>query len=274
MMKEKRMLVGKLIRIERILDRRTGKTIIVPLDHGATVGPIAGVADYKRTVDGISEGGANAVLMHKGLVRAGHRGGGKDIGLIVHVSASTALAPDPNAKIHVCDVEEAIMMGADAVSIHVNLGAPTEKEMLQEFGRISKECYGWGMPLVAMVYTRGPKIKNEYDPKLVAHAARLGAELGADVVKVNYTGSPETFETVVRGCPVPVVIAGGEKTETDRELVEMVAGAIQAGAGGASIGRNVFQHKSPKGIVEVMSALVHEGASVEAAMEMLKEKGL
>lgn len=251
-------MIGKEIRLERIMNRDTGRTIIVPMDHGITLGPIKGLIDMKSTINSIVEGGANAIILHKGMVRSGHRGKGKDIGLIIHLSASTSLSIDPNAKVEVCTVEEAIQLGADAVSIHVNLGADTESEMLKHFGKVSKECMRWGMPLVAMMYTRGKNIKNEYDVKVVKHAARVGAELGADIVKVNYTGSPETFSEVVNGCPVPVIIAGGEKMETDEQVLEMVEGAIKAGGAGVSIGRNVFQHDDPKVILEKIAKIVHK----------------
>lgn len=250
-------MIGKKIRLQRLINRNTGKTIIVPMDHGVTVGPIPGLIDMAQTVNRVADGGANAILMHKGIVETGHRNSGKDIGLIVHLSASTVLAPDSNAKTLVCSVEEAVRLGADGVSIHVNIGANTESDMLGNMGMVSRACREWGMPLLAMMYTRGAKIKNEYDVNVVKHAARVGAELGADIVKVNYTGSPETFRDVVLGCPVPVVIAGGEKMETDEEILEMVRGSIVAGGAGVSIGRNVFQHDDPATIVRKISEIVH-----------------
>ena len=262
-------MIGKQIRLERIMNRETGRTVIVPMDHGVTAGPISGLEDMRQTVTKVVNGGANAILMHKGMVQAGHRGGGRDIGLIVHLSAGTSLSPDPNAKVPVCTVEEAIRLGADAVSIHVNLGASTDADMLRHFGEVSQTCMTWGMPLLAMVYTRGKKIESEFDVKFVKHAARLGAELGADIVKVNYTGSPDTFRDVVAGCPVPVVIAGGEKVETDEELLQMVAGALEAGAAGASIGRNAFQHADPEGIMRAISKVVHENSSPAEAKRLL-----
>jgi predicted phospho-2-dehydro-3-deoxyheptonate aldolase len=262
-------MIGKQIRLERIMNRETGRTVIVPMDHGVTAGPISGLEDMRQTVTKVVNGGANAILMHKGMVQAGHRGGGRDIGLIVHLSAGTSLSPDPNAKVPVCTVEEAIRLGADAVSIHVNLGASTDADMLRHFGEVSQACMTWGMPLLAMVYTRGKKIESEFDVKFVKHAARLGAELGADIVKVNYTGSPDTFREVVAGCPVPVVIAGGEKVETDEELLQMVAGALEAGAAGASIGRNAFQHADPEGIMRAISKVVHENSSPAEAKRLL-----
>lgn len=264
-------MVGKKIRLERIIDRNSGKTVIIPMDHGVTVGPIKGLADMREAVSKVVAGGANAILMHKGIVCAGHRGTGRDVGLIIHLSAGTAMSPDPNAKELVCTVEEAIKLGADAVSVHINLGAETDKEMLGQLGYVSERCLQWQMPLVAMMYTRGPKIKNEYDVANVKHAARVGAELGADIVKVVYTGSVDSFREVVQGCPVPVVIAGGEKMESDEDIFKMVEGALKAGAAGVSIGRNTFQHEDPIKIVAALCKMVHEKATIEDAIRLLNQ---
>jgi len=265
-------MIGKSIRLERIINRDSGRTVIVPMDHGITLGPIRGLENMTRTVDAVVNGGATAIVLHKGIVSSGHRRSGKDVGLIVHLSASTSLGPDPNAKVEVTEVEEALRLGADAVSVHVNLGAPTEMEMLRELGQVAKKCSDWGMPLLAMMYTRGEKVKNPFDVKYVKHAARVGAELGADIVKVVYTGSIKTFKEVVDGCPVPVVIAGGEKMESDKELLEIVADALKAGASGVSIGRNVFQHKRPMRMVAAIGAIVHENKSAVTALRMLRRK--
>jgi len=263
-------MIGKKIRLERIIDRDSGKTVIIPMDHGVTVGPIEGLADMRTTVRKVVAGGANAILIHKGIVRAGHRGAGRDIGLIIHLSAGTSISPDPNAKELVCSVEEAIKLGADAVSVHINLGAETDKEMLGQLGFVSEQCLEWQMPLVAMMYTRGPKIKDEYDVNNVKHAARVGAELGADIVKVVYTGSVDSFREVVQGCPVPVVIAGGAKMDSDEDIFKMVEDALKAGVAGVSIGRNAFQHKKPEKIIQALCKMVHEGASVEQAIAILQ----
>jgi fructose-bisphosphate aldolase / 2-amino-3,7-dideoxy-D-threo-hept-6-ulosonate synthase len=265
-------MIGKKIRLERILDRNTRRTVIVPMDHGMTVGPIPGLIEVPPAANLIAEGGANAAVVHRGAAMFGHRGYGKDLGLLLHLSASTSLSPDSNRKVLVATVEDALQMGADGVSIHVNLGADDEAQMLRDFGGVSSACQRWGMPLLAMIYTRGPKIRNEYDVKYVRHAARVGAEMGADIVKVPYTGSPETFREVTEGCGAPVVIAGGEKMESDEEVLRMVHDAITAGGAGASIGRNVFQHRSPASMVRAIVAIVHGGASVKDALTVLKAK--
>ncbi|ACV67416.1 2-amino-3,7-dideoxy-D-threo-hept-6-ulosonate synthase [Desulfohalobium retbaense] len=264
------MHLGKALRLERIVNRNTGRTIIVPLDHGVTVGPIYGLVDLRETVDKVAEGGANAVLMHKGLVRCGHREHGRDVGLIVHLSASTALSPYPNAKTLVGSVEDAIKLGADAVSVHVNIGDESERQMLSDLGNVSSRAAEWGIPVLAMVYARGPKIENEFDPQVVAHCARLGEELGADVVKVVYTGDIESFSKIVDACCVPVVIAGGPKLENTRQLVQMVHDSIEAGGAGLSVGRNIFQAEAPDRLVRALHQIVHEDYSVEQALSLLE----
>ena len=263
------MTIGKSIRLERIINRDTGRTIIVPLDHGVSVGPIEGIADMREAVTNIVAGGANAVLMHKGVVRCGHRARGRDVGLIIHLSASTSLSPFPNAKTLVCSVEEAIRLGADAVSVHINLGDETEARMLDDMGRVTESAVSWGIPVLAMMYARGPKITNEFDPDVVAHCARVGNELGADVVKVPYTGDPDSFSRVVAGCCVPVVIAGGPKTDSRRGFLTMIADSVAAGGAGLSVGRNIFQDKEPARLLGAVTAIVHENKGVDEAMELL-----
>jgi fructose-bisphosphate aldolase / 2-amino-3,7-dideoxy-D-threo-hept-6-ulosonate synthase len=260
---------GKEIRLERIINRNTKRTIIVPMDHGVSQGPIDGLIDLGAAVDAVALGGANAVLGHIGLALYGHRQRGPDIGLILHLSASTAIAPDPNEKVLVNTVTNALRMGADAVSMHVNIGADSEACMLQDLGRVAVQCQQWGMPLLAMMYPRGRKIEDEHDVAHVKLAARVAAELGADIVKTVYTGDPDSFREVTRGCPVPVVVAGGSKTD-DRATLDLIEGAIEAGAAGISIGRNAFQHPDPARFVRAAALIVHEGRTAGEAMELLR----
>ncbi len=262
---------GKKIRIERIIDRNSGKTVIIPMDHGVTVGPVAGLIHMQETIRSVALGGANAMVMHKGLVETAlkNRGG---MGVILHLSAGTQTGIDPNSKTLICTVEEAIKLGADAVSIHVNLGTGEEKSMLKDLGIVSKVAMEWGMPLLAMMYSKTLQGEDVKDVKIVKHSARLGAELGADMIKVPYTGSPESFAEVVEGCFVPVVIAGGGKIETDQDILDMVKGAVVAGGAGVSIGRNVFQHKSPLKIVRAICKIVHRGSTVNEALRELGQR--
>lgn len=261
---------GKAVRLERIINRDTGRTVIVPMDHGMSLGPIGGLEDMAAMVDKAAEGGANAVLGHVGLALHGHRRHGKDIGLIMHLSASTSLSPDPNEKVLVTSVEEALKMGADGVSVHINIGAETEGDMLRALGTTSMKCREWGMPLIAMMYPRGRKITSESSAGNVKIAARVAAELGADIVKTNYTGTVETFREVTRGCPVPVVVAGGPRMETTEQILEMVHDSIEAGGAGVAIGRNIFQANDPVAMLKAVSSVVHEDATVAEAMRLLR----
>lgn len=261
--------IGKSVRMERIINRNSGHAIIVPMDHGVSVGPIQGIYDMSQTVNMVAEGGANAVIGHIGLPRYGHRHYGKDIGLILHLSASTMLSPKPNKKVLVNTVENALRLGADGVSIHINIGDEYEAEMLQDFGQIALECSYWGMPLIAMMYARGPHIEKETDVEVVKLAARVGAELGADFVKTSYTGSAESFAEVVKGCPAPILIAGGSKM-SDEDSLKMIEGAMRAGAKGLSMGRNVFGHENPTQYVRAAAMIVHENKSAQEALAFLQ----
>ncbi len=256
--------------MERIVDRATGNCVIVPMDHGISIGPTDGLYDMKGTVDAVANGGATAIVMHKGIVRFSHRASGKDIGLILHLSASTDMGKTSNSKVLVASVAEAIKMGADAVSMHVNVGAETEPEMLSDLGMISEECQEWGIPLLVMAYPRGPEIKDPLDPQLVAHSARVATEIGADIVKCSYTGDIDSFRDIVRGTLAPVVIAGGPKAESDEEMLMMVKDSLEAGGKGVSIGRNIFQHKNVEGITRAVSDIVLRGYEVEEALKNIK----
>jgi fructose-bisphosphate aldolase/2-amino-3,7-dideoxy-D-threo-hept-6-ulosonate synthase len=256
---------GKKRRLTRIF-QEDNRTVIVPMDHGVTIGPCAGIENMQNTVNQLIKGNTDAILVHKGIAKHVNFA---NAGLIVMLSGASNLSPNPNNKVQVCSVHEAVRLGADGVSVHINVGAQDEDKMLNTLGKVADECEIYGMPLLAMMYPRGPKIQSEHVAEVVAHAARLGAELGADIIKTNYTGDIETFKAVVECCPVPIVIAGGPKAKTPHDILEMTFDAMKAGSAGLSIGRNVFQYQNPALMVKALSTIVHKGASVEAASKLL-----
>lgn len=241
---------------------------MVPMDHGITLGPVKGLVNVKDIMRCAIDGGANALIMHKGIVKDCYINCPKTSGLIIHLSASTSLSVDPDYKVLITTPDEALKLGADAVSVHVNIGSEHEYQMLLDTGLVSKQCEELGLPLLAMMYPRGKNIHNQYDADLIAHVCRVGAEMGADVVKTNYTGDPDSFKRVVRGCPVPVLAAGGLRTSTDLELLENIAGAMEAGAGGVAIGRNVFMHENPSAMVRKICSVVHDNLSPDEAIKI------
>jgi fructose-bisphosphate aldolase/2-amino-3,7-dideoxy-D-threo-hept-6-ulosonate synthase len=259
-----------MIRLERIINRETKRTIIIPMDHGLTVGPIKGIEkNLGEMVNKIALGGANAVLGHVGIPMYAHRGYGPDIGLILHLSGSTSLSPSSNYKVLVNNVLEAVKFGADGVSIHINIGTKSDPEMLETLGTIARECREYGMPLLAMMYPRGEQIEDEHNVEVVKIAARVAAELGADIVKTNWTGDPDSFKEVVEGCMAPVIIAGGEKAGIEK-ILEITKQSIEVGGAGVAFGRNVFQAEDPTKFVRALYLIVHKNYDVDEAMKEAK----
>jgi len=237
------------------------------LDHGLTEGPIKGIdRNLGDIVNKVALGGANAVLGHVGIPLYAHRGYGPDIGLILHLSGSTSLSPDANYKVLVNDVLEAVKLGADGVSLHINIGTKTDPEMLETLGAVSRECREFGMPLIAMMYPRGENIKDEHDVEVVKIAARVAAELGVDIVKTNWTGDPDSFKEVVEGCMAPVIIAGGEKAGI-KGILEVTKQSLEVGGSGVAFGRNVFQAEEPTKVVRALYLVINKKYSVDEAMK-------
>ena len=188
-------------RLNRVL--RKGKMLCIPMDHGISNGPIKGLEDPHSVIYNCEHHGLTSVIINKGILKTLPRPTG--VGIFVHFSSSTSLSPSPNRKMLTGSVEEALKLGADGVSLHINIGGKEEPEMLEQLGMISYECHKWHMPLLAMMYPRGENIKNPHDPDIVAHVARIGAECGADIIKTLYTGDIDSFSKVVKSTPVPVV---------------------------------------------------------------------
>ena len=256
------MTAGTQARLDRI--GTDGRYLTVPMDHGITIGAVDGLKRIEDTIDAVTRGGADAVLTQKGIASRVHpnRNGA---GYVVHCNASTAVGPDANDKRMTATVEEAIRAGADAVSMHINVGSDSEPTQIGDLADLSRRADEFGIPLLAMTYARGPGV-DETDPERLAHAVRLGEELGADVVKTGYSGDAESFEHVVESTRLPVVIAGGEP-EGDRATLVNVRGAMDAGAAGVSMGRTIFQHGDPEAITRAVAGVVHDDLPVDDALD-------
>ncbi|MHA1777656.1 MAG: class I fructose-bisphosphate aldolase family protein [Promethearchaeota archaeon] len=260
--------IGKTIRMNRLFNPKKGTTFIVPMDHGITQGPLLGLVNYENTILQLIDTGVNAIIGHIGLILHRKKPENWKIPFIFHISASSDLSSDPNHKVLVNPVEEAVRLAADAVSVHINIGGIDDGFMLENLGRIACECRQWGLPLLAMMYARGENIPSgeEISVENVKKVARIGAELGADIVKTNYTGDINSFKEVVKGCPVPVIIAGGPVTEPP-QLIKMAWESIQAGGKGVSFGRNLFQSSHPRELARAISRVVHDGRSLDESLE-------
>lgn len=274
--------LGRERRLRRLFHPASRKTIIVPVDDSLITGPTQGLEDLETKISRIIEGKPNAVLCFSGTAaRFAHVMA--DTPRIINLTASTVHSHHTR-KVLVTSVEEAFSLDADAVAVHVNVTSRFESLMLKNLGRVAGLCSRFGMPLLAIMYPRreGPSGDDNYDVLklknlgeyvgLVAHAARIGFELGADVVKVPYTGDPESFRRVVAACqPVPLVVAGGPRKPV-LEVLRMAAEVIEAGGAGVSFGRNIFGRQNPTPWIQALKRIVLEGCPQESVAYLVQNE--
>lgn len=264
--------VGKAVRLSRIFKESSGKAFIIAMDHAVTRGPLLGLTDPVSVVRDVVAGGADAIMMHEGAARKSYQIFRGKAALILKISGATRAGPDFSYHVPVSSVEHALKLGADGVAVTLFAGSPHEPEMLSNFGKIAADCERSGVPLLAIMYPFEKEAEHKFDVNRVKVAARLGAELGADIVKTHYTGTAQTFREVVESCPVPVVIAGGPKLESATDVFRCIKDALQAGAAGVTFGRNVWQYDHPTAITRAIVKMIHERASIEEAQRELSSK--
>lgn len=245
---------GKARRLARLRRADDGRYVVVALDHSLTNGPIAAADSFDKLLRTVAESGADAVVLHRGRARLAI-GQLAETGLILHVSASTSAGYHGDDKTAVGCVEDALRLGADALSVHLNVGSDSEPTQLREIGALAGACDRWQMPLLVMAYPRGPKIADEHDPQGIAHAVSVAVDLGADLVKTNYAGTVAAMSEIVATSPVPVLVAGGA---ADARSIDRIADdAIRSGCAGVAMGRRIFGSENPGEAVRTLVALVH-----------------
>ena len=237
-------------------------------DQGLEHGPVdfnLDNIDPQYIVDIANEGGFNAVIFQHGI--AEKYAEKIKVPLIIKLNGKTNLADvAPYSAIN-CSVKRAVKLGASAVGYTIYLGSPRESDIFREFAEVVEEAHRYGLPVIAWVYPRGPKINDDKTTELLAYAARTGLELGADVVKIKYNDDIEGFKWVTKAAgKTKVVVAGGAKLE-DKKLLENVKDIMQTGACGMAIGRNVWQHDNPLGVSRALKKIVFDDADVESALK-------
>ena len=262
------LFMGKNKILEKILPN--GKGVWIPIDHGVSDFPCEGLVDIESTVSNLISAGVNAIIAHKGIVdKYNHLCKGSNTSMIAHLSASTRHGgKNADNKVLVGDVDEAIMRGAVGVSCQVNVGSKYESNMIERMGHLSRQAYLHEVPILGMVYVRGANvnlIKNDAT-KGYAHAARIAFELGCDVAKTVWTGETESFTEICNSVPIPLLVAGGPSTGNNIEMLKMVKHAIDCGASGVCMGRQVFSHPNVKSIAKAIMMIVHDNASIEEAI--------
>lgn len=248
-----------------------GKTVILPLDHGCAI-PVPGLENPFQVIDQVNAF-VDAYVLNLGVaMRAADNLAGKGIVLRTDVY-NTRTAGEGAGSIAVYGVEEAEMVGANAVMNMLYPGSVSEKPNFQECADLIRLSLDNDIPVILEALPFALGAKEKYTLENVAFAARLAAEMGADVVKVPYPtdAKPGDFRRVIEQCFVPVIILGGATMNDDAGLLKMVEDAMDAGAAGIAIGRNVWQHRHPAAIARSLAAVVHEDASALEALALLKE---
>ena len=261
--------LGKQVRLNRILNQKSKKLIIITIDHPITRGMFPELVHIEKTLEKIIEGGPDALLMHKGIAERFFYPYAGRLPLIIK---ATSFSPfHPTYDTWMTQADEAVRLGADAISMGVILGSERQAEMLKNLGSLSRDAARSGLVLMAHMYPKGELIKDDerFSVENLSYCARAGEELGVDVIKTWYPGNPEAFSRVCNVAPGKVVAAGGAKTDTDEQLLIMTKGVIDSGAIGLAFGRNVWGHSNTTGVIKALKAVVHDNKSVEEALELL-----
>lgn len=250
-------------RLRRII-KRDGKTVMLAVDHGYFMGPTTGLEDIGKSIVPLLRF-ADCLMPTRGALRR-YIPPNVDIPIVLRVSGGTSILS--NELLHegqIVDIEDAIRLNVSGVAWSIMVGAPFERNTLLGLAKVIDECERYGIPVLAVTAV-GKDMKR--DARYMSLASRLAAEIGAHMVKTYYV---EGFERVVDTCPVPIVIAGGKKTSEDKAL-EMAYNAIEAGAVGVDMGRNIFQSEDPKAMIQAVRAVVHKGYTPKEAYDLFKEK--
>lgn len=273
---------GKTIRLGRVLNPATQRAAVVAFDHGLHLGAIPGVETPGPMLELLAEAGADAFLVSPGVARqyAAVFAGRGAPGLILRLDWTNRWrGPDQlgSAEGRGCvlgTVEDAARLGADAVLLYMFIGyddPAAEARQVHDVAQVAQACEALGIGCIIEPMPRGLRVgEDTYAARLVAMGARMACEIGADVLKTDYSGDAESFRLVVQSAFRPVLIAGGPRTDTLRQALEMVAGALAAGASGMFIGRNVFQSPDPARMMRVFQAMIHAGLSVDDALAQLE----
>ena len=267
--------VGKRMRLKRVIDP-AGVSIICALDHGMTspifLEPLADIAT--RAAETIA-GGANVIMMSKGMIHVAEPAFSPTTSLALLLSASADPGGGQPEVVQIAEVDEAARLGADAVVVFIALTEGREAGMIRTLAAVGRECAAIGMPFIAeaefpTTYASVEELKAQYGFEYLRRNVRLCAELGADIVKTNWPGDGESFAHLVEATSgIPVVLAGGSRLE-DRDLLRRMEEAVAAGAIGCSVGRNIFMHASPEAITRALSRVIRDRWTADKAFDSLQ----
>lgn len=260
--------IGRAVRLRRLLGS-DGRGVFIALDQAIPRGVHPRLANIGETFQAISKGAPNAITMTRGI-------GARFVPQLPHDQPWILKASVFSLEFHktrdavIGSVQDAIRLGADAVSIGISLGSEDQVTMLEILSRFVEEASQVGLPTICHAYPSGDLWGDKArSPEAILYSARAAAEVGVDIVKTWYTGSPETFRDVVTGTPALVMTSGGVKANSPLEVLEMAEGVITAGGAGITFGRNVWDSVDPERMVRALNAVVHDGVAASDAARLV-----
>jgi class I fructose-bisphosphate aldolase len=262
--------LGKAVRINRLKNPKSQRIFTVAMDHAPSYGILSGLQDIQGLLKVVVENEPDAILLMKGVAENCYQPVAGKIPLLMKCSMLSPLHPQHDVVVG--SVEDALRLGADAIAMAVTFGSPLQSEILANLSLLVKEAEKVGLPVIVHAYPNGELIpQNErYSVARVGYASRVAMELGVDIIKTFYTGSAETFAEVVQlTSPALVVAAGGQKLDTDLDVLRMVKNVVKAGGTGVTIGRNVWQNKNVAGMMQAIKKVIHDKQAIDVAVKEL-----
>lgn len=264
------MSIGRQIRLNRLFAHPSGRLCSVAVDHFIGYSPETvpeGLRDIAQTLELIVAGRPDAVTMERGILANAWT---PHAGVVPAILQSTICRPDDTCHEQIAEPEDAVRMGADAIAVAGYVRGATESLYLNNIAKVVKAAARYDLPVITHIYPRvfegGTRIS--FVPEHVAWAARCALEVGSDVIKVPYCNDAAAYGQIVRESPVPVVAAGGPRTETLLDALRMFEAIVKSGARGATIGRNIWGFPRVTGNLIAIKAVIHDGASPEDAVKI------
>ncbi|MFR6276233.1 MAG: class I fructose-bisphosphate aldolase [Blautia sp.] len=268
-------MLGKEVRMSRLVNPKSNKMMAITVDHATSRGiaPLTGLHHVQDTIDKIILGRPDAMTLTKGIAEHCMWNHAGEVAMLMKISNYSPVAPTKDTIFGT--VDEAIRMGADAVSMGCMALGDFQGEQFEAIGRVSEECMRKGMPLIGHVYPKGESVKPEDRTawENIAYCVRSACELGMDIIKTTYTGDPESMAKVVATVPSTfrIVIQGGDACKTLDDYLQMTRDAMDCGVGGVTMGRFVWDYKDVTALVIALRYIIHEGYSVKEAKELLAQ---
>jgi putative autoinducer-2 (AI-2) aldolase len=258
---------GMKNRIARIIKPNTGRTVMLAVDHGYFQGPTSRLENPRKTITPLLPY-ADTLMLTRGVLRTSVDAS-KDIPIVLRVSGGTSMAGNPLSDEGLTtSMEEAVRLNVAGVALSIFVGTEHEKQTLLSLSELVNKGEELGIPVLAVTAV-GREMQERKNARYLGLASRIAAELGCHIVKTYYC---DDFHKVVEGCPVPIVIAGGKKLETELDAFNMTFDAIQQGAVGVDMGRNIWQHEFPVPMIKCVKSIVHKGFTPKEAQNLFDQE--